>query len=117
MFSGKPYHIYTLISTSAIFACFYFYATFHFYRDPGSFFWKADRAQERQYSLEREREALEFRNAAFFALKNRDTASPVPFWKAGHDPKICVLFMTVKRDTGTSKNPLEVCPSALKSSR
>jgi hypothetical protein len=108
MLSTKLFPIYTLISTSVIFVCFYFYGKFHFYRDPGSIFFDPNRALERHYSLEREQEALAFRNAAFYATKNYNATALEPAWKAGQDPTICGIFITVKRDTGKSSNPLEV---------
>jgi hypothetical protein len=109
MFSRESYHTHTLFFTGVTFILFCAYGILHFYRDPGSIFFDPDRAVERHYSLRREQEAIAFRNAAFFALKNGNAVSPDPIWRAGQSPTICGIFMTVKRDTGKSKNPLEVC--------
>jgi hypothetical protein len=111
MIVSKEFYI--IIFTVIVVTWFGIYGSLHFYRDPCSIFFDPSRALERHYSLQREQEAISFRNAAFFAIKEQNAISPDPIWKAGQSQKICGIFITVKRDTGKSKNPLEVCSRGL----
>jgi hypothetical protein len=102
-------HIHALIFTIVAFTWFYVYGTLHFYRDPGSVFFDPKRELEQHYSLRREIQSIAFKNAAYLRLKTQRANSLDPVWKTGPNATICGIFMTVKRDTGKNKNPIEVC--------
>lgn len=78
------------------------YGSTSFYRDPGSVFFDPSRAYERSYSLRRESEATQFRHAFEQQLQGTsnkaDVASIHNVTKVGHNPKLCVAFVTVARD-------------------
>jgi len=113
MVPREAQHLYIFAFTCVGFILFYFYGILHFYRDPGSIFFDPSRAVEQHYSLIREKEAFAFRDAIYFAIRNRNAVIKQLFWNVGHSPTICGVFITVKRDTGKSKNPLEVCDKTI----
>ncbi|KAI1375708.1 hypothetical protein F4677DRAFT_422179 [Hypoxylon crocopeplum] len=78
----------TLVSLYAIYGCFYFY------RDPLSIFFSEKHGFDRFYSATRQAEADEFIDAA---IANPDSIRQ-HLGKAGADPQICAVFITVGRD-------------------
>jgi hypothetical protein len=102
-------HGHALIFTIVAFSLFYVYGVLHFYRDPGSVFFDPKRELEQHYSLRREIQSIAFKNAAYLRLKTQRANSTDPIWKTGPNATICGIFMTVKREIGKNKNPIEVC--------
>jgi hypothetical protein len=66
MLNRVPGWIVTIVSTLLAIAIFSFYASAHFYRDPGSMYFRPALAFERSHSVQRELQATAF-------LKSRNT--------------------------------------------
>ncbi|KAF2669539.1 hypothetical protein BT63DRAFT_479358 [Microthyrium microscopicum] len=99
--------VYTVLATSMIILFFTIYGQFHYFRDPGSIFFKPERALERSYSLYREQEAKTFRTAALSPEKPFNRSFTID----GKNATICGVFVTVRRDD-TELHPLEISISS-----
>jgi hypothetical protein len=99
-----------LLATILLLSFYLFYGHIYFYRDPKSIFYDPSRAFERSYSLQREAEAISFRNNAFISLYGNQSDVP-PVRKVGSSPKICATIMTTARSKETGRHPLEVFDS------
>ncbi|KAF2667743.1 hypothetical protein BT63DRAFT_299721 [Microthyrium microscopicum] len=107
MLGRRPPAVLALGVTVAILLAIAFYGHFNFYRDPGSIFFNPNRALERKYSIQREQEAVAFEAQAHALLDGNENADGV-FPKAGRDPLICGVFVTMGRETQGGVHPLEL---------
>jgi hypothetical protein len=107
MYRKVPSYIWALCPTALLFCLAIAYGSLNFYRDPGSVFYDPSRATERGYSLYREQQALQFRDAVL--SPNRDGLSKGPVvWKAGNAPTISGVFLTVHRPSLNGSSHIEV---------
>ena len=81
---------------------FMIYGRTHFYRDPGSIFYDPHRAYKRQYSLQRENEALKFLKTATSPITTMKEAKP--------DSLICAIIVSFGDKRSEAKHPLAVRP-------
>lgn len=95
-----PNFLKAILLSGSIFSLALLYGWSHFYRDPGSVFFDQSRAFETKYSLHRQREAAAYFDnitASLQYLENEEVSGG--FMKAGPEPRICVTFLTVARNT------------------
>jgi hypothetical protein len=103
-----PSYVLALGLTVLLFFSFTLYGHLNFYRDPGSIFFNPSRALERSYSAHRDREALSFRDHASSQFHSGNRSAEAVFRKAGKNPTLCGVFVTMGRDNHEGVNPLEV---------
>ncbi len=107
MYKKAPSYIWALCPTALLFCLAVLYGSLNFYRDPGSVFYDPSRATERGYSLHREQEAFQFRDAVL-SPKRDDLSNRLAVWKAGNTPTISGVFLTIHRSSLNGSSPIEV---------
>src|SRR5947208_6148074 len=77
--------------SAAVYIAAFTYCSYAFWRDPHSAFFKSDHVYDLKYSASRQADGLELVKAA------NSSEGATNILKAGENPALCAVFMTVKR--------------------
>ena len=104
MLNRVPGWIVTIVATLLAITSFSFYASLHFYRDPGSIFFRPALAFERSYSVQRELQATAFLNSRN-SYENGDHGAAV---HEAISPSLCAVVVHSPRGVDGSVKTAEV---------
>jgi hypothetical protein len=107
-----PPWIKVVLVTFTLLALYSIYGNYYFYRDPNGIFYDPNRAYERKYSLQREREVDYFINKASRGKFEADTAVKdvlsVDAKTTRRSYPICAVVVPFGDNRGGTRHPLEV---------